>query len=285
MCIRPQRDSLRYQSWMGLALAVTVVMVVVLLPAEAWAGPGGAFVKAIAKSWWAKVGLVLLAVIFLPVLVWVWFAERRAIGRTQKLMAKLAPEFPEFDWGRIRPKLSKTIDDVYRAWSTGDLSSVQQAFYAPYFDAQQDLLARWKEEGKRNHLEFKNLNKVVPLRVELENEDNFSMIYVIAEGQGVDYLERISDKKVLKGSHKSDDLETIWTFVWVDGAWRVAGIDDGSESLAIAGQPAVHDTSFLRRTARRVPSEMAPAHAMHHRAMDDEEESVSGVSDRQQGNR
>src|SRR5690348_3032450 len=97
--------------WIGNAMnnrllfALVVVAFAALLFAEpALAGPGGKIARAVFETFWGKVLLGVLTIVFLPLIVMVMvkekLAERRAL-RDLRYMGQLAPQF---DWLKIRER-------------------------------------------------------------------------------------------------------------------------------------------------------------------------------------
>ena len=56
-----------------------------------------------------------------------------------------------------------------------------------------------------------------------EHED--SMVVVAIEANMNDYLEQRATGKVVEGTKRYQDVETVWTFTMVDGQWKVLDFD------------------------------------------------------------
>ncbi len=65
-----------------------------------------------------------------------------------------------------------------------------------------------------------------------------------------DYLADRATGVVVEGSKKFKELEHVWTFTLIEGAWRVTNIEEASFSLVYAdqssAQPEIHKT-FLAK--------------------------------------
>jgi hypothetical protein len=68
-----------------------------------------------------------------------------------------------------------------------------------------------------------------------------------------DYLARRDTGNIVEGKKGYADTEHVWTFVWQNGKWVVANIEEGSMSLSYAGMPAeVPDLGPGTESARAV---------------------------------
>jgi hypothetical protein len=218
-----------------LLLGAVIVLVLLTVPETAWAGPGGVFMKAAAKSIWGKIAMGVLAVIFLPLLLYVVIGERIGIHRSRKALRELAKTRPEFDWMHVREQVSKAITDVCGVWESGDLSSVAGHMTPQFYASQQALLDRWREEGKRNVLDLHKIASLDPLFIRTETEENYSTIAVLLDAVAIDYLEDAKTRKLLKGKKTRDDsYQAVWVFAHVNGRWRVARIEAGNMSFGFA---------------------------------------------------
>ena len=60
------------------------------------------------------------------------------------------------------------------------------------------------------------------------------MVVIAFEAKMKDYLLNRSSGKVVEGSKRFKDVETIWSFIMDDGQWKVSDIEDGAMSMAYA---------------------------------------------------
>ena len=235
------------------------MLVLVVMPDEALAGPGGQFVKAAFKTPFIRWILVFLAILLFPLVIYIYVREKLGIRRTKADLAGIARRHPVFAWPKIKAHVMRAIRDIHRVWSTGDLSSVAHYMTEDYYLSQQAMLDRWAEEGKRNVNEVRRINKVQPLHVSVEDDDSLSIISVLVDVKVVDYLENVATGKVVKGNKKPQDgFETIWMFVLVDGQWLLHSIEDGSESLVMAQERNRIDTGYLDRLEAYAPAAAEP---------------------------
>lgn len=65
-----------------------------------------------------------------------------------------------------------------------------------------------------------------------------------------DYLAERDSGKVVEGSKRFKDVETVWSFTLIDGTWRVSNIEEASFSLEYAEKaaslPAIEGTVINR---------------------------------------
>lgn len=263
----------------------TIVLSLVVLVAAAWlalvfapeavAGVGGIFVKAVRTSFWLQALLAVAAAILLPLFLYVLVREGLAVHRTKRDMAALAVEYPYFDWPLLKARIQDAVVDIYHVWGTGDLSPVAEYMTPDYLESQQDMLDRWKEEGKRNVVTLHSRAKVKPLTVDVGEDDVLPAVWVMVVVDLVDYMEEIGTGRVLKGKKKKKkDFEAVWMFAYDGEAWRLGSIEDGMNSLEVASRKNQVDTYFLdRMAAARVPAAVPSSAAEE--ADDESEESGS----------
>jgi hypothetical protein len=225
------RPALRFT----LLLAAVVVLLLLVMPETAWAGPGGAFAKAAAKTVWGKIALGVLGVIFLPLILYVFIGEWIGINRTKKALIELAKVRPEFDWQLVSEQAKAAITDVYAVWESGDLEPVEHHLLPQYYSSQQQLLERWQEEGKRNVIDLHKISGLKPLFVRTETDESYAMIAVLLNATVIDYLEDTKTRKLLKGKkHRDPSFQAVWVFAYMNERWRVARIEEGNTSFGFA---------------------------------------------------
>ena len=244
---------LRYLAANPLLLAALLLAALiatdVLMPESAWAGPGGQFVKAVTKTWWGKALLGLAAIILLPLALYVVVREWIEVRRCRRDLAELEQRFPFFGWNHIEARARETIETLYRVWGTGDLSSAAPYLMPDYLQAQQDLLDRWKAEGKHNVFSHAGDISLAPLHVGVENEDSNSLVVLRSKTHVIDYMEHVETGKKLKGSKSKQELESCLVCIHVAGEWMLSAIEEGDNSLAIASEKNVLDASYLLEMA------------------------------------
>ncbi|MCH8207886.1 MAG: hypothetical protein IIA62_02335 [Nitrospinae bacterium] len=110
-------------------------------------------------------------------------------------------------------------------------------------------LDRWEREGLYNHCDVKEITSIQPLLFAHHNEGGEhedSMLAVMIGANMQDFLAERDTGNVVEGSRKYKDVEKIWSFTLIDGAWKVSNIEDSSFSLTYAAlektQPAIEET-------------------------------------------
>jgi hypothetical protein len=68
----------------------------------------------------------------------------------------------------------------------------------------------------------------------LEQAHEQSMLVVSITAKMCDFLKRRSDNTIVEGDAEYKDVETLWTFVLHQGAWKVFAIEDSAMSLGYA---------------------------------------------------
>lgn len=259
--------------WVRFVLLVCLVgMCLFVFCQEADAGIGGQFARKALSTKFGRIGglvvgglMLLAAIILLPLILYVKLREWSGIRKTKRDLETLSARFPWFAWPEIQGRIKKAVKEIAKVWSAGDLSSVSSYMTPEYLASQQDLLDRWKDEGKDVTYRLEKIRKVVPLAVRVEDEESYSWIRALVVVDCVDYLRDGATKEVVKGEvGVTHGFESIWCFVYRHEEWLLNGIEEGSSSLAWASSRNHIDTSYLeyaRAKQRQKPrgAEEAPA--------------------------
>ncbi|WP_200875039.1 Tim44 domain-containing protein [Methylomarinum vadi] len=111
-----------------------------------------------------------------------------------------------------------------------------------YWQNQQSVyLERWKKEGLINISDVKKILNIKPLLFVHRNhnaEHNDSLLVVSITAKMKDFLQNRKTGKVVEGSKRYKEVETVWTLTLEDGIWKVSDIDEGSMSLSYAKMTA-----------------------------------------------
>lgn len=253
--------AIRWKSWLFvLVAAILVGAALALVPDQAQAAAGGVFAKAVKNSPWLQVLLAVAGVILLPLILYVYGREQWAVYQTKRDLKALAAEYPYFAWREVEGHARAAFEAVYSKWSEGDLAPARDFMTGDYFQSQQDMLDRWRDEGKRNVVKLKSKPRFAPLRVSVENEASMSSLCIRVTVNLVDYLEQVASGKVLKGKKGTQSgFESIWIFGYDEGVWRLASIQEGDTSLAISRGKNQLDTSYLERFSAQAAAAAVPA--------------------------
>lgn len=261
--------SRRILQWVNALLFVALIGVCLFAFCnEADAGPGGQFVKQALSTKFGRIGgmvvgglLLLATLILLPLIIYVKIREVAGIRRTKADLAHLASKFSWFEWLTIRDRIQQAVKEIGKVWASGDLSPAAKYMTAAYCSSQQELLDRWKDEGKDVVYRVEKVRKIEPLAVRVEDEETYSLIRALVVVDCVDYMRDQYTKEVVKGDvNKSSGFESVWCFVYQGQEWLLNGIEEGSTSMAWATTKNHVDTSFLDYArAKQRQTERAPA--------------------------
>lgn len=238
---------MKHKTFIGLA----VLFVVFVATAEpALAGPGGKIASAAFETFWGRVVLGGLFVLFLPLIVYTAAKEKLAERRAMRDLRFMAAYSPQFDWLNVQARLKDCFYRVHSAWENEDLAQVSAWMTDWYWQNQQLVhLDKWKKGGLVNVCEVKKITNIKPLLFVHRNygqEHEGSLVVISVSANMQDYLAKRDSGKVVEGSKKFKDVETIWTLVMESGAWKVSAIEEDSMSLVYAKMtkdlPAIEST-------------------------------------------
>ena len=100
----------------SVAACILLAGVVLMFAAEpALAAPGGRIARAAFESFWGRVTLVLLTIVFLPLIIISTMKERRAVRRARRDLAYLARLSPVFRWLDLRERAMACFQRVHAA--------------------------------------------------------------------------------------------------------------------------------------------------------------------------
>ena len=219
----------------GLALVVTLT---VLTVEPALAGPGGKIASAVFETFWGKIFLGILTIVFLPLITYMLIREKLSERRARKDMRFMAAYSAQFDWLKIQERAKDCFFRVHSGWRDEDLSGVTNWMTSWYWQNQQQVhLDRWKQEGLVNICDVKKITGIKPLLFVHRNsgqEHEDSMIVISITAKMKDYLENKSSGKIVEGSKRYKEVETIWSFTMENEKWKVSDIEEDSMSLAYA---------------------------------------------------
>lgn len=223
----------------SIIISVMISIVIILLSIEpAMAGPGGKIASAVFESFWGRVVLVILTIIFLPLILYIFLQEKLSERRSRKDMRFMAGYSPLFEWLKIQERAKDCFFRVHSGWEKEDLSGVSNWMTDWYWQNQQLVhLDKWKKEGLVNICDVKKITNIKPLLFVHRNqgeEHEDSMVVISIEAKMKDYLQDIKTKKIVEGSKQYKEVETVWSFTLENGVWKVSDIEEGNMSLAYA---------------------------------------------------
>lgn len=231
-------------------LLILVITLVLFDIDPMYAGPGGTVVKAIFKTWWGKVLLSIVGIIFFPLTIYVYFREYFAVKNCKKELLELGKRNKDFSWLNLDKNVRNIFNRVYIAWNNQDLKEASSYISHWYWQNQQLVhLDEWKKENLRNVCKVDGIKSVKPLYLEISEDEGLegSRIAFLITANIMDYLKDIDTHKIVQGSSKFDEEEKIWVMEYTNGQWVLDDIQDGQLSLAFA------------KTKNRIPANIAPA--------------------------
>ncbi len=231
-------------------LGVLVVVTLLITVEPALAGPGGKIARAAFETFWGRIILFALVIIFLPLIIIGLIKEGRASRRARRDLAYVGRLSAAFDWLTLRQRIFDCFHRIHAAWSKEDVREASEYMTGWYWQNQQLVyLDQWQEQGLVNHCTVKKISRLKPLLFSHRNEGTLhegSMLVVSISAHMQDYLARRDTGAVVEGSKKFKDVETLWTFMLTDGRWKVSNIEESSmldEYLRmVADLPPVEDT-------------------------------------------
>lgn len=220
---------------------ITVIIILFTID-PVYAGPGGTVAKAFFKTWWGKLILGLLTIIFLPLIIYIRLIEYRKARKIKKILTQLSLKHKNFHWLQLQKEFKNIIQRVYNAWSNENMSEVKEYVNHWYWQNQQSVfLDQWKKENLKNVSNLREIEKIRPLYLELTEEPNLegSRIAIAIDVVAEDYLKDRDTNKVIQGKAGYESLEYVWFLEYTEGKWLLDAIEEGGLSLEIAKMPNV----------------------------------------------
>lgn len=218
---------------------LSILFILLLCAAEpALAGPGGKIAAAVATTFWGKLFLGLLTILFLPLIIYVLIREKLSERRARKDLRFMAGYSATFEWLKIMERAKDCFYRVHSSWEQEDLSQVSAWMTDWYWQNQQIVhLNRWQREGLVNICQVEKITNIKPLLFVHRNrgeEHENSMVVLSINAKMKDYLQNKASGALVEGDKSVKEVETIWSFTLEAGQWKVSDIEEGSMSLAYA---------------------------------------------------
>ena len=216
----------------------SVVMLILLIFVEpAYAGPGGFVAKGLFKTWYGKILGFALAIILLPLIIYVRFKEYFSVKQNQKTLAKLGTLNADFSWSSLQKNVRNVYSRVYIAWSNENMEEAS-AYVTSWYRQNQQLvvLDEWKSKNLKNICKLQEIVKVSPLHIEITSRSNFegSRIAFLITATIEDYLINRETQEIVYGEKGFHDEEKIWFLEYHNGSWVLDEIRESDLSLALA---------------------------------------------------
>lgn len=202
-----------------------------------YAGPGGTVAKGLFKTWWGKLILTTIFIIFFPLIVYTYTVEFFAVRKTKKQLNKIGLKNKDFSWLNLEKNVHNVFTRVHLAWDNEDMKEVSEYVNHWYWQNQQLVhLDRWKKENLKNVTKLESIKKIKPLYAEISNSENFegSKIAFSITANIEDYLIDRETRRVIQGKRGFEHEEKVWIMEYSNGKWLLDDIRDGKFSLAFA---------------------------------------------------
>lgn len=224
-----------------LFTASYILITFLIFSQDVLAGPGGNIANAAFRSFWGKLFLVIIGFILLPLLLYFWFREYRAVNRTIKDLKALSIVYPEFNWMVLKERISSAFYQVHSAWRKEDMQRAEQWMTSWFWQNQQmAFLDQWEQYGLVNHCQVKNIKSLKPLFVQQpdnKQSSEGSRLVVLISAEMEDYLAERETGKVVEGKKGFAEVDTVWTFLFENGKWVVSNIEERDSWYSYAKMP------------------------------------------------
>lgn len=216
---------------------ILIIFILLISIDPIYAGPGGAIAKGLFKTFWGKMLLGALTIIFLPLIIYIQLKEFFAVKKNQKELLTLERINKDFKWSVLEKNVRNVFERVYIAWDKEKMNEVSSYVSHWYWQNQQLVyLDEWKRKNLRNVSKLKSVGKIKPLHLDITDEENLegSRIAFSITANVEDYLIHRDTLKVVEGKRGFDDEEKVWILEYTDGKWLLDDIREGNLSLAFA---------------------------------------------------
>jgi hypothetical protein len=208
---------------LGLTLLFTCAFAL-----DVWAGPGGQIAKAVFTTFWGKILLLILFLLFLPFILYSSVRQYFKVRSTMKTLRQLGARDRNFDWLTMKNRLTDVFTRTHRAWSMEDMGEVSAFCTSWYWQNQQIVhLDRWKSQGLINKSQLNKINSMEPIFVRHSGapDGEGSIVVVDFKANAEDYLINRESGMIVEGKKGFQNIETLWTFQLKEGKWLLENIE------------------------------------------------------------
>lgn len=216
-----------------------------------YAGPGGTIAKGLFKTWWGKLLLTVLFIVFFPLIVYTYTVEYFAVRKTKKQLNKISLKNKDFSWLNLDKNVRNVFTRVYLAWENEDMKEVSEYVNHWYWQNQQTVhLNKWKQENLKNVCKLDKIKSVKPLYIEISDKESLegSKIAFVISANIIDYLKDRTTHRIVEGKNEYGDEEKVWIMQYTNGKWLLDDIRDGNLSLAFAKLKNVIPEMYLNQS-------------------------------------
>ncbi len=220
-------------------IVTLAIPLIFFTPAYLFAGPGGKIVTAVTGTLWGRIAIGTLGMIFVPLILYAMIKEYRAKRRAYKDLAFMAGMDPKFEWLKIKKRILDCFHHVHGLWRRGELSQGASWMTRWYGQNQQiRFLDRWRREGLANICKVHDVSAIFPILFIHKNRDGIphegSELIVSVTARMRDYLKERKTGRIVEGSRKRKDVESVWSFVLENGRWLVSNVEEDYLTLDYA---------------------------------------------------
>lgn len=217
---------------------IAVIALHLLIPSAVLAAPGGKIASTIFRTFWGKVLLTILTIIFLPLIIYCYIVELLAEHRTLRDLKLLSQVSNQFDWIQLKERVIECFHRIHSAWRHEDMQQASEWMTNWYWRNQQiAYLDQWEQDGLVNHCRVRSINSICPLFIKVYKRAgsyNGSRLAVKISANMEDYLAERQTGKVVQGQKGYADVTSVWTFKLINGQWVVANIEESSMATTYA---------------------------------------------------
>ncbi len=218
-------------------ISLLIFILVFSVPESAMAAPGGAIAKGLFKSFWGKLLLAALVIIFLPLIIYINIREYIGVKKTKKVLEKLSIKNKEFQWMNLQKEVKNIYQRVHIAWDKEKMDDVSEYVTPWYWQNQQMVfLDEWSRKGLKNVCKVRSYDKVKPLYISVSEENNYlgSKIAFSITAKMEDYLLEKETGDIVEGKPGYESIEKVWIMELTEKGWKLDDIHESSMSLAFA---------------------------------------------------
>lgn len=235
-----------------------MISLICLMTEPVIAGPGGKIATVMFKSFWGRVILIILIIIFLPLIIYNDIILKLSEWRARKDLRFMSNIDLRFEWLNIKERLTDCFTRVHEAWQKENLDNLSGWMADWYIQNQQIVyLNKWKNDGLKNICEVKRIEDISPILFLHRNdkeEHNGSKLVTSIKAYMKDYLVRYEDDEeieLIEGYRDFNYVNTIWTFTLINGKWQVSNIEQAIFDIKYAKLfyklPKIKDTVLATR--------------------------------------
>ncbi len=109
-----------------LGLSTVILLLTLISVDPVFAAPGGRIAEAMFESFWGKLFMLLLVIIFSPLIAYVYLREWLTVRKTSKDLRFMAQHAPYFEVMRIKERATDCVHRVHSAWSKEDVGEASK---------------------------------------------------------------------------------------------------------------------------------------------------------------